>query len=243
MNRFSCFIGGWEVGVEELNAKCLFYTYNIAVQRILMTSQRSTQNPQDVNHMGKSLKLQLAKKCTLSLKAQDFFLLCRGTLCTDPAGWLQGSSCLSGASQYPSGWSPTARKTRRRAAHFSSKNSIEILSPSPMQFNLIDRTLHCVTFSIKNKWYGPDIWKPGICFCGQFDVPVANIPTCSAGKAKHGEAPLQITQLLLCIAGGFVPCLPPISSPFNSTRSSLVTRPTEKWECPAEQPSTVKDGW
>lgn len=44
-----------------------------------------------------------------------------------------------------------ARKTLRQAAHFSSKYSIEILSPSPMQFNLIDRTLHYVTFSIKNK--------------------------------------------------------------------------------------------
>lgn len=95
----------------------------------------------------------------------------------------------------------TARKTRRRAAHFSSKNSIEILSPSPMQFNLIDRTLPCVTFSIKNKWYGPDIWKPGICFCGQFDVPVANLPTCSSGKAKHGEGPLGISSSCFILQG------------------------------------------
>lgn len=56
-------------------------------------------------------------------------------------------------------------------------------------------------------------------FAGIFNFPVANMPTCSAGKAKHGKPSLQIKQLSLYICWGFGPIL---SSDFQSLQLKVL---------------------
>lgn len=85
-------------------------------------------------------------------------------------------------------------------SHFSWKNSIEHLSISCMQFNLIYKTLHNVTFSIKNKWCRLDIWRVDIYFL-TFQWYTSRLPV--LGKSNR-KVSVPIKQFMALHLWGFL---------------------------------------
>lgn len=122
--------------------------------------------------------------------------------------------------------------------HFSWKNSIEHLSISCVQFNLIYKTLHNVTFSIKNKWCRPDIWRVDSYFLQAFWLSSATHPDFQCWESQTEKYQSQLNNLWLCICGDFCFWRSVDSrSPPIQTKFLLVTSPTEKWECLRKYPS------
>ena len=86
---------------------------------------------------------------------------------------------------------------------FHERTQLNIYLISCLQFNLIYKTLHNVTFSIKNKWCRPDIWRVGIYFLQAFWLSSAKHPDFQCWESQTEKYQSQLNNLSLCICGDF----------------------------------------